>query len=392
MRYSYRLTNGLLFIFSLLFMTTAAYSQSESQKLIVLHESIGPTIDARENDRYHLFSKEVGLIAAKLYFRSPDHWLLHVMGEKDGTPYMLVRRISSELKRKLEARLRFNEGDQNLLPTSHPVYPIELPVEIFENQPVKVRLVDNTELLGTIKRCTVDTVHFVTLSDITIAIPESKIMELRWPEGKLIDGEFRRYDPNHNRLFFGPTGRTLRAGEVNFADFYVIFPTIAFGVTDFFMLGGGVSLVPGAAEQLFYISPKVRFIHGNKYDLAAGLLYMGIPGEEGFGSFYSALSVGDPSGAITLGVAFPFTSADTDLNSPAFLFGAEIQVSNSAKLITENWFLSGEDESLLLLSGGIRFFGERLAAAIGLVTTPEAFGENGFPFIPWVDFAVSFGK
>lgn len=127
--------------------------------------------------------------------------------------------------------------------------------------------------------------------------------------------------------------------------------------------------------------------------MAAGLFYMDVPGEGGIGSLYSSLSLGDPAGGITLGVAFPFTSTDNDLNSPAFLFGAETQVSNSAKLITENWWVTGVDGGLLLLSGGIRFFGERLAADIALVTSPEFLdADGGFPFLPWVDFAVSFGK
>lgn len=392
MRYSYHIMNGLLIIFSLLFMTTAVYSQSGSQELIVLHESIGPVIDAQENDRYHLFSKEVGFIAAKLYFRPPDKWLLHVIGEKEGKSYILVRTITAQVKGKLETRLKFNVEDKEFSPFSHPVYPIKLPGEIFENQPVKVRLVDNTELLGDINRCTEDTVHFTTLSGINVAIPDSKIMELRWPPGTLVAGEFLRYDPSHNRLFFGPTGRTLRAGEGNFADFYVVFPTLAVGLTDFLMLGGGVSLIPGAESQLFYISPKVRLFHGNKFDLAAGLFWMGVPEEESIGSVYSVFSVGDPAGGITMGVAFPFASSDSDLDSPAFVFGAEKQVSNSAKLITENWVLTGDD-SILILSGGVRFFGERLAADIGFFTSPEAFDDNnGFPFVPWVDFAVSFGK
>ncbi|MFQ5822741.1 MAG: hypothetical protein ACE5JB_01655, partial [bacterium] len=183
-----------------------------------------------------------------------------------------------------------------------------------------------------------------------------------------------------------------RAGEGNFADFYVVFPTLAVGVTDFFMIGGGVSLFPGAESQLVYFSPKIRLIHRENFDLAAGMLYMGIPDEGDLGAAYTSFSIGNPLGGFTFGVAVPFASEDSDLDSPAFLFGAETQVSNSAKFITENWWFTGVDGGLLLVSGGIRFFGERLSADIGLITSPEAFDDGGFPFLPWVDFAVSFGK
>ncbi len=381
MRFSHRLDRGVLYIISLFIIATLVYSQSGEQKLIVRHQRVGPVIDAQENDRYHLFSKDMGFIAAKLYLQPRDKRFLHIMGEKDGNPYMLVRGIDSELKRKLEARLEFMEREKNLPPSS-PVFPIDLPAEISGDQPVKIRLVDNTELLGRITACTEDTIRFKTLSDIHIALPDDKIAALKWPRGKLVKGEFRRYDPSHNRLFFGPTGRTLSDGEGNFTDFYVFFPTLAVRVADYFMLGGGVSLIPGAESQLFYISPKVRVLHSNKFDLAAGFLFMGIPDEENAASVYSALSMGDPAGGVTLGVALPFVFEDNEFDIPAFLFGAETQVSNNVKLITENWLLTGDDDSLLLLSGGIRFFGERLAADIALVTSPEAVGDEGFPFLP----------
>lgn len=381
--------------FTFIIFTNLAISKDASQELVTLHEEVGPVIDAEENDRYHLFSQDVGLIAAKLYHRSPDKWILHLLGEKDGKPWMIVRNINMETKSKLANRIRtylFKKGSGKLSQNSYPIYVIELPTEVSANRPLQVKLVDNTKLFGTITECSTDTLKFVTLSGLHIAIPDDQIMELKWPQGKLVEGEFKRYDPNHNRLFFGPTGRTLRAGEGNFTDFYVVFPTIAVGLTDYIMLGGGVSLIPGAESQLFYISPKVRLVHGNKFDLAVGFLYMGVPDEESVSSVYSALSIGDPAGGITVGVAFPFTGSESDLDAAAFLFGAETQVSNSIKLITENWLLTGEGESLLILSGGIRFFGERLTADIGLVTSPEAFDDGGFPFLPWVDFAVSFGK
>jgi hypothetical protein len=88
-------------------------------------------------------------------------------------------------------------------------------------------------------------------------------------------------------------------------------------------------------------------------------------------------------------VGLPLTS-DTDKNL-LLLIGGETQVSNSAKLITENWIFTGGDGTILF-SGGIRFFGETLAVDLALITTAEAFEGHGFPFIPWVDFSVFFGK
>ena len=381
--------------FTFIILTNLAISKDASQELVTLHEEVGPVIDAEENDRYHLFSQDVGLIAAKLYHRSPDKWILHLLGEKDGKPWMIVRNINMETKNKLANRIRTylsKKGSGKLSQNSYSIYVIELPTEVSANRPLQVKLVDNTKLFGTITGCSTDALKFVTLSGLHITIPESQILEVKWPEGRFVDGSFERYDPNHNRLFFGPTGRTLRAGELNFADFYVVFPTLAVGLTDFFMIGGGVSLFPGAESQLLYFSPKIRLIHGENFDLAAGILYMGVPNEGDLGAAYTSVSIGNPRRGLTFGFAVPFATEDTDSDFYAFLFGGEIQISNSAKLITENWFLTGYDDELLILSGGVRFFGERLSVDIGLFTSPEFFNEDGFPFIPWLDFAVSFGK
>ena len=79
---------------------------------------------------------------------------------------------------------------------------------------------------------------------------------------------------------------------------------------------------------------------------------------------------------------------DAEENKKFNLFGGEAQVSNIAKLLTENWiFTSGDD--FMMFSGGIRLFGENLAVDFGLVTSDEAFSDGGFPFFPWVDFAVN---
>ncbi|MFQ5753264.1 MAG: hypothetical protein ACE5HI_14835, partial [bacterium] len=288
-------------------LTNTAHSKNTSQELVTLHEAIGPVIDANENERFYLFSRDVGLIAAKVYHRSADKWLLHLLGEKDGKPWMLIRSLGAEQKMKLTNRIRNGLNKQKAeteeSPSfSAPVYKIELPLEFATDQPVKIKLEDNTQLYGRLIQCRQDTIQFVTLTDLKLEISENKITEIRWPQGEIFEGAFLKYDPNHIRLFFGPTGRTLKKGEANFADFYVFFPTLAVGLTDFVMIGGGVSLIPGARTQLFYVSPKVRLMHLENIDLAAGLLYMVVPEEGSFTSAYTVFSYGNPLGGLTIGV------------------------------------------------------------------------------------------
>jgi hypothetical protein len=53
-------------------------------------------------------------------------------------------------------------------------------------------------------------------------------------------------------------------------------------------------------------------------------------------------------------------------------------------------FINVEDG--LLLSGGVRFFGERIAVDLALMTFPALLtAVDGFAFLPWLGFAYNFG-
>jgi len=61
-------------------------------------------------------------------------------------------------------------------------------------------------------------------------------------------------------------------------------------------------------------------------------------------------------------------------------------------LVSENWFITGEDWGLGQQPFGIaiRFFGDRVAADVGLILIGEVL-EEGFP-IPWLSFVYNFGR
>jgi hypothetical protein len=94
---------------------------------------------------------------------------------------------------------------------------------------------------------------------------------------------------------------------------------------------------------------------------------------------------------LTLGLGYGYSEGEFS-NNPVVLVGGEVQVSNSFKLITENWFPIGSDVSLL--SFGFRFFGDNLAADLGFFYQMENGSgiSEGFPFIPWLGFAYNFGR
>lgn len=249
----------------------------------------------------------------------------------------------------------------------------------------RVTLTDGSELIGRIVCDSTNKIVFRTSSGVQIEIERTSIKETKIIEGQWVEGQFIREDPNRTRLFFAPTARALPQGKGYFSAYEIFFPMVAVGLTDFISLAGGISLFPGVSEQIVYFAPKVRFVHLESMDLAGGVLYIRLPGYT-CGIAYGVTTLGSPTTALTLGLGWGFTNNEFS-KTPALVIGGETQLSNSVKLITENWFPPKTNGALI--SFGIRFFGESVDADFGFVRLTES-SNRGFPFIPWIGFAYNF--
>ncbi len=168
----------------------------------------------------------------------------------------------------------------------------------------------------------------------------------------------------------------------------IFFPFIAIGVTDWLTLAGGFTLVPGADRQLLYFAPKITPIQLKNFDFSAGALYINIPDEiDDGGFFYGMGTYGTEKIALTAGFGWGFSGADV-VDKPVIILGAETSLSKTVKFITENWLIP--DSEVDLISGGLRFTGEKVAADFALVY-PAGSDISGFPFLPWIGFAYNFG-
>ena len=248
----------------------------------------------------------------------------------------------------------------------------------------RISLTDGSELVGTILEENDEAIVFKTTSGLEMNLDRGLITEIKLIKGEWSGGEFLRLDPNRTRLFFAPTGRTISGGGGYFSVYEIFFPFIAINIADFIVLSGGMSLFPGADEQMIYFAPKVRALSLEQFDLSAGVLYAHIR-KSTFGILYGVGTYGSASFSATMGLGWGYDDEDL-ADSPILLLGAEAQISNSFKFITENWILPGDNPTVF--SFGIRFFGESLAADFALVGTTES--TDGFPFIPWIGFAYNF--
>lgn len=248
----------------------------------------------------------------------------------------------------------------------------------------RITLTDNTEIVAKIINETADSIFFATPLGIKLGIDKKNISDKELLSGYFENDQYVRIDPNRTRLFFSPTGRMLKSGEGYISDYWLFFPFISTGITDFLTISGGMTLFPGTDNQVFYFAPRIGIIQSDKYSISGGILYAAAK-ENNFGIAYGVATMGSKTHAFTLGIGYGFSDGDLD-KKPVIVIGGEAQVSNSIKLISENWIPPGSSE--MIISFGLRFFGENLAADFGLITSSKASG--GFPFLPWLGFCYNF--
>ncbi len=263
-------------------------------------------------------------------------------------------------------------------------------------EPGQVQIIttdDGSTLIGRITRIEETEIEFQTDVGVMI-IPRAKIRTIRTvPASAIRGGRYWHPDPNRTRLLFAPTGRMLEKGEGYFANYYVFFPTVNYGVSDRVSLGGGMSLVPTGSlrNQIYFFTPKVGLRQSDRFNLAAGALIIRIPefDDDDDSPLVSVLyGVGTWGGTdrhLNLGVGYGMVDADL-ADRPFVMIGGVSRLSRRTAFVSENWMIPGVDN--VGISYGIRFFTETLSVDLALLNTV---GRDAiFPGIPYVDFVWNF--
>lgn len=194
-------------------------------------------------------------------------------------------------------------------------------------------------------------------------------------------------DANTTRMFFGPTGRTLDAGQGYLGLYQVLLPFVQFGVTDRLTLGGGTPLFFGSdSGHPFWFTPKVAIVRGPRVNVAAGALhFLNLDDDGHAGIAYGVATVGSPDASVTAGAGWAYSRFDDDSgNAGIVMIGAERRVGPRLKVMTENYV--HQDGGLVCV--GVRFLGDRLSADLGLAGPVGA--DRVFLF-PMVNFVWRFG-
>ena len=249
-------------------------------------------------------------------------------------------------------------------------------VEVYE-----LVLKDGSRLFGSIERENGDEVVFRTQAGATITARRQDIVSLKLVKGRIEAGEFIRTDLHRSRLFFAPTGRSLDKGQVSVGVFEFIAPFVQVGVTDDFSIGGGTPLIFGIEDfdRPFWVTPKYRLFNSEQVQASVGVLHVFDTSEgNSAGIAYGVGTFGSSDNAVTAGVGMAYSGDD---RGGIVMLGGERRVHRSMKLITENYMWKNGDG---IISGGVRFIGERLSADLALAV-PFGLGDViAFPVVNFV--------
>lgn len=361
------------FVLSVTFISLLIYNPLVAQ--IVITHSIGDDISVEEALKYELFSDVSGFRGAEFKESSDvkDGYVLHYEFEDENDLSLVSVNFGPAIKKLINLSLVQSDS-------------VEAGFEIHNFQKIKVNLKSGTSLIGSFMRWYGN--NFTIMTDFgEQRIKLDMIDELTLLESiHFKDGIYTQPDPNYTRLFFSPTGRSLKAGKGYFADYQVLFPGVAYGVSDKLTLGGGI--FPFSTGDFFmgWFTPKMGIVETEDYAFAVGLLSIIVTGNnETFnaGIVYGVGTLGNPDKAITVGLGYGYAESKI-ADKPMIMIGYEKRIGKRTKFLSENWIFPGVDDPLF--SMGIRWFGEKMALDFGMFRTAGM----DFLGIPWVDFIVNF--
>lgn len=265
----------------------------------------------------------------------------------------------------------------------------QVPAQLAVSDTVyQVQLTDGSTLFGRVIAISGDSIVLETQTGVRIPVTRAQIRMLRPVRGRIEGGEVWTEDPHATRLFFAPTGRSLARGEGYFGVFELFFPFLTVGLTDDLLLTGGTPIIPEVIGEFAYVGPKLRIIDEERAQVALGAL-AGLYHGGTAGVAYAVGTWGSRENALTVGAGWGFWSDDGESGvsrEPLMMVGGEVRAGRRTKLITENYFVFGESGAII--SGGVRFWGERLSADAGIAAFV---GEDAGCCLPMVNFVYSFG-
>lgn len=212
---------------------------------------------------------------------------------------------------------------------------------------------------------------------------------------KIENGEAWFENPNSTRYLFATNGLGLKKGEGYYQNTWIFFNNVNYGVTQNFSLGGG--LIPtflfGTTAVPIWVMPKasIPLVKDNLH-AAVGGLFGGVVGDGesfGLGLAYGVLTYGNTDNNLTFGMGYGYADG-TWADIPIFTLSGMYRIKEKLYLISENYFVVADGESVGMLSGALRWSPDNFAVDFGLIR-PTDIGLD-FIGVPWLGVSIPFGR
>jgi len=211
-------------------------------------------------------------------------------------------------------------------------------------------------------------------------------------DGLVKEGKLYRTDPNKSMYIFSPSAFPIGKGNKYFRDFWILFPSMNFGLSDVFSLQVGGIWVPGIEVDKIPLigSIKASIYQQGKLSLASGVMYTKIP-NAGAGFVFATGTYGDNFNHTSLSLGWGYSKFDNEWNimdRPIAVVAGNYRLSQSFALVTENWIFPELAFNEIPFSLSLRFLGKKLSVDIGAIIILDVLSE-GMP-IPIINFTYHF--
>lgn len=177
-------------------------------------------------------------------------------------------------------------------------------------------------------------------------------------EIKMVGRELWLPNPQSARYFWAPNGYGLEKGSAYYQNIWILYNQFSFGLTRNFSIGAGMVplfLFAGTATPLWIVPRFSIPVVENKLNIGTGALLATLIGEDTglFGLLYGTTTIGSRERNISLGLAYGFAD-DEWLRVPVINFSGMARTGPRSYLITENYVITMDGETLVIISGGGR--------------------------------------
>ena len=246
--------------------------------------------------------------------------------------------------------------------------------EIISEDSVKIKI--QTERLGEISLFREDIINQLSIENI-----------------KKVGKEFWLENPQATRYFWAPNGYALNPGEAYYQNVWIHFNQVVFGITENFSFGGGIIplFIYAGSPTPIWITPKISLpIKKDKINIGAGALLGAVIGESEatFGILYGTSTFGSRDKNFSFGIGYGYAGGEM-AKSPVFNISGMIRTGNRGYLLSENYIIPIDGETMLLASIG----GRRIIRKVGLdfgLFIPIGIDLDTFVGLPWLGLSIPF--